>query len=136
MEDVHSIPTRPQGAWKKALPFGGNLYQGRFSAMTLPTAWPCFNTATWSRRRSPFSRWSRPSRTIPTAYYNLGTLSLRRNDFPQARHYLEQTLKLRPDYPEAWNNLGMMAAQEGHPEEAIQTSSSRFCCGPDMPLRC
>ena len=53
-------------------------------------------------------------------YYNLGTLSLQRHDFPQARRYLEQTLKLRPNYPEAWNNLGMMAAQEGHADEAIQ----------------
>jgi len=30
-------------------------------------------------------------------------------------------LKLRPNYPEAWNNLGMMAAQEGHPDEAIKS---------------
>ena len=54
------------------------------------------------------------------AYYNLGTLNLRRKNYDQARQYLEQTLKLRPDYPEAWNNLGMMAAQQGRPDEAIQ----------------
>ena len=53
-------------------------------------------------------------------YYNLGTLSLRRNDLQQAREYLQQTVKLRPNYPEAWNNLGMIAAQEGNAEEAIQ----------------
>ncbi len=58
------------------------------------------------------------------AYYNLGTLNLRRNDFDQARQYLEQTVALRPNYPEAWNNLGMMAAQQGHPEDAIRILSS------------
>ena len=31
------------------------------------------------------------------AYYNLGTLNLRRKNFDQARQYLEQTLKLRPE---------------------------------------
>ena len=50
----------------------------------------------------------------PEAYYNLGTLYLRKNSLAEARRYLEQTLKLRPDYAEAWNNLGMIAGQEGH----------------------
>ena len=36
-----------------------------------------------------------------------------------ARRYLEQAVRLRPNYPEAWNNLGMISAQEGHAEEAI-----------------
>ena len=56
----------------------------------------------------------------PDAYYNLGTLCLRRNATQDARKYLDQALKLRPNYPEAWNNLGMLAAQAGQPEEAIQ----------------
>ena len=29
-------------------------------------------------------------------------------------------MKLRPNYPEAWNNLGMIAAQKGNNEEAIR----------------
>jgi tetratricopeptide (TPR) repeat protein len=28
-------------------------------------------------------------------------------------------VELRPDYPEAWNNLGMVAGQEGQMDEAI-----------------
>ncbi len=40
--------------------------------------------------------------------------------FSRRAQYLEQTLKLRPNYPEAWNNLGMIAAQEGHPDEAVR----------------
>ena len=48
-------------------------------------------------------------------YYNLGTLSLQRNELTRRQQYLNKTLKLRPDYPEAWNNLGMMAAQQGAP---------------------
>ena len=66
----------------------------------------------------------------PEGYYNLGTLSLRRNDFAQARQYLEKTLELRPNYPEAWNNLGMMAAQEGHPDMQSRISTSRCSSDP------
>ena len=29
-------------------------------------------------------------------------------------------MKLRPDYPEAWNNLGMVAAHENLADEAIR----------------
>src|SRR5205807_1139460 len=39
---------------------------------------------------------------------------------PEARQYLEQTVKLRPNYPEAWNNLGMMSAQQGQIDDAIR----------------
>ena len=56
----------------------------------------------------------------PEAYYNLGTLELRRNNFAEARGFLEQTVKLKPNYPEAWNNLGMLAAQEARNDEALR----------------
>ena len=71
----------------------------------------------------------------PDAYYNLGTLSLRKNDFSAAQTYLERALKLRPNYPEAWNNLGMIAAQKGNAEDAIQ-DFQRVAAGdgPDMQL--
>jgi hypothetical protein len=74
---------------QKALPFRRSALPGRFSATTLPMALPCSSTATWSRRRSRFSRSSPPSRTI-RRYYNLGTLNLRRNDFKQARSILSR----------------------------------------------
>ena len=34
----------------------------------------------------------------PDAYYNLGTLSLKKNDFSAAQTYLERALKLRADF--------------------------------------
>ncbi len=62
--------------------------------------------------------------------------------FKQARYYLEQTLKLRPNYPEAWNNLGMIAAQEGHagggdPEfSAVAAAETRLCDRTAEPGKC
>ena len=54
---------------------------------------------------------------------------------PDARQYLEQTVKLRPDYPEAWNNLGMLDAQEGHADEAVRNFLQSLDCVPTMPSR-
>ena len=53
----------------------------------------------------------------------------------KARQYLEQTVKLRPNYPEAWNNLGMVAAQEGHPDEAIRNFQQSLQLRPDLRHR-
>ena len=40
-------------------------------------------------------------------------------------------MKLRPNYPEAWNNLGMMAAQQGQADEAIQNFQQSLSLRPD-----
>ena len=56
----------------------------------------------------------------PDAYYNLGTLCLRRNATQDARKYLDQALNCGRTIPKPGTDLGMLAAQAGQPEEAIQ----------------
>ena len=120
VEDVQSVPATADGRMQKALPLHGKLYQGAFLRNDFTYGVALFQHGYLDQAADSFQQVVAAKPDDPEAYYNLGTLNLRRNDFPQARHYLEQTLKLRPNYPEAWNNLGMIAAQEGHPEEAIQ----------------
>jgi tetratricopeptide (TPR) repeat protein len=120
LEDVKSVPATAADRMKKAIPFNGELYQGAFARNAFTYGVALFQQGYLEQARESFEQVVLAKPDDPDAYYNLGTLNLRRNDFPQARRYLEQTLKLRPNYPEAWNNLGMMAAQEGRPEEAIQ----------------
>jgi len=119
-EDAASLPGTPAERMKKAIPFAGDLYQGPFQRNDFTYGVAFFQHGYLEQAAESFLEVVAAKPDDPDAYYNLGTLSLRRNDFPQARLYLEQTLKLRPNHPEAWNNLGMMAAQQGHPDEAIQ----------------
>jgi Flp pilus assembly protein TadD/peroxiredoxin len=120
IEDAASIPTTQAARMKKALPFGGVLYQGSFQRNDFTYGVAMFQHGYLDQATESFQQVIASKPDDPEGYYNLGTLNLRKNDFPQARRYLEQTLKLRPNYPEAWNNLGMMAAQQGHPDEAIR----------------
>jgi Flp pilus assembly protein TadD/peroxiredoxin len=120
LEDVKSIPNTAADRMKKALPFNGKLYLGAFSRNDFTYGVALFQHGYLEQASESFLEAVASKPDDPDAYYNLGTLSLRRNKFVEARNYLEQALKLRPNYPEAWNNLGMMAAQEGHPDEAIQ----------------
>jgi Flp pilus assembly protein TadD/peroxiredoxin len=118
--DANSIPSTAADRMQKAMPLGGVLYQGAFQRNDFTYGVAMFQHGYLEQAAESFQQVVADHPNDAEAYYNLGTLNLRRNDFAQARRYLEETLKLRPNYPEAWNNLGMMAAQEGHPEEAIR----------------
>ncbi len=119
LEDAKSLPTTPAERMQKAIPLGGVLYQGAFQRNDFTYGVAMFQHGYLEQAAESFEQVIAAKPDDPEAYYNLGTLNLRRNDFEQARKYLEQTLKLKPDYPEAWNNLGMMAAQQGRADEAI-----------------
>ncbi len=56
-----------------------------FTAMTSPTAWRCSSMAIWMRQRLLSNRSLLAKPNDAEGYYNLGTLSLQRHDFPQAR---------------------------------------------------
>jgi tetratricopeptide (TPR) repeat protein/peroxiredoxin len=130
MEDVRSVPITAAQRMQKAIPFGGVLCQDAFLRNDFTYGVAMFQHGYLEQAAESFQQVLATKPDDPDAYYNLGTLSLRRNDFQKARHYLEQTLKLRPNYPEAWNNLGMMDAQEGHPEQAIQNFQQSLLLRP------
>jgi tetratricopeptide (TPR) repeat protein len=120
LEDVKSVPTTAADRMIKALPFRGVLVQDAFLRNDFTYGVAMFQHGYLDQAAESFQQVIALKPDNADAYYNLGTLNLRRNDFEQARQYLEQAVKLRQDYPEAWNNLGMIAAQLGHPEEAIK----------------
>lgn len=117
--DVGSVPTTSTQRMAKALPMKGEVFQVAFRRNDFTYGVAMFQHGYLDRAAEAFQQVIAAKPGYAEAYYNLGTLNLRRNDFAQARLYLEQTVKLRSDYPEAWNNLGMIAAHEGHTEEAV-----------------
>jgi Flp pilus assembly protein TadD/peroxiredoxin len=119
-EDLKSTAGTAAARMKRALPFEGTLYQDEFQRNDFTYGVAMFQRGYLDQAASSFQQVIAAKPQDPEAYYNLGTLYLRKNALPDARRYLEQTVKLRPDYPEAWNNLGMIAGQEGQADEAIR----------------
>ena len=130
LEDVKSVPTTRLDRLRRATPFPGTVFQSAFERNDFTYGVALFQRGYLEQAAESFAQVVASKPDDPDAYYNLGTLALRRNDFPGARQYLEQTLKLRPNYPEAWNNLGMMAAQQGRTEEAIQNFQQSLALRP------
>jgi len=131
LDDLKSVPATPDQRMEKSLPFRGQLHQGSFNRNDFTYGVALFQHGYLEQAAESFLEVIAAKPEDPEAYYNLGTLNLRRGEFAEARRYLEQTLKLRPNYPEAWNNLGMMSAQQGRPDEAIQNFQQSLTLRPD-----
>jgi tetratricopeptide (TPR) repeat protein/peroxiredoxin len=132
--DSRSIPATAADRSQRALPFPGKLVQGAFARNDFTYGVAMFQHGYLDQAAASFQQVIAAKPDNADAYYNLGTLNLRRNNFDEARRCLEQTLKLRPDYPEAWNNLGMMAAQQGRPDEAIQNFEQSLALRPGYAI--
>jgi len=133
-EDVQRVPTTAGERMKASLPFPGSLYLSAFQRNDFTYGVSMFQHGYLEQAEESFRQVLVSKPDDPDAYYNLGTLALRKNDFGDARSNLEQSLKLRPNYPEAWNNLGMIAAQEGHPDEAIQNFTKSLQLRPTYSI--
>jgi Flp pilus assembly protein TadD len=118
--DLASVSATGADRVRKALPFSGKLYQDEFQRNEFTYGVALFQHGYLDQAAASFKQVIAAKPDDAEAYYNLGTLDLRRNNLPEARQYLEKTVKLRPDYPEAWNNLGMIAAQQNQSDEAVR----------------
>jgi tetratricopeptide (TPR) repeat protein/peroxiredoxin len=131
LEDVASAPSSEPERMHKALPFRGQLLQSAFLRNDFTYGVALFQHGYLDQAAESFQEVVAAKPDDAEGYYNLGTLSLKRNDLAQARSYLQQTVKLRPSYAEAWNNLGMIAGQEGNAEEAAKDFQQALLLRPN-----
>jgi tetratricopeptide (TPR) repeat protein len=134
LEDAKSLPHSSEERVRRALPFPGVLHQGAFQRNDFTYGVAFFQRGYLGQAAASFQQVIAQKPDDPEAFYNLGTLYLRKNDFTSARDALEKTVKLRPDYPEAWNNLGMLAAQQNQPDEAIRNFEQSLTLRPDYTI--
>ena len=132
--DAAAIPRTYEARVTKALPFAGKLYNGKFKRNDFTYGVALFQHGYLDQAAESFQQVIAAQPQNAEAYYNLGTLYLRKNNLAEARRYLEQTVKLRPEYPEAWNNLGMIAGQQNQYDEAIRNFNQSLEQRPDYVI--
>jgi Flp pilus assembly protein TadD/peroxiredoxin len=130
LKDIESGATDEHERTSRALPFPGLVVQNTFQRNDFTYGVAMYQHGYFDQAAASFQQVIATKPDNADAYYNLGTLKLRRNNFDEARQYLEQTLKLQPDYPEAWNNLGMIAGQQGRVNEAIHDFQQSLALRP------
>ncbi len=130
LQDLASAPKTAADRTRKALPFPGTLYQDTFQRNAFTYGVAFFQHGFLDQAANSFQHVIAAKPDDPDAYYNLGTLYLRRNSLAEAQKYLKQAVTLRPNYPEAWNNLGMIAAQQGELVDAVRNFQQSLLLRP------
>jgi Flp pilus assembly protein TadD len=71
-------------------------------------------------------------------HYGLGSVYLQQEKSAEARKSFVRATELRANYPgtlaKAWNNLGILAAREGHTDDAITNFQKGLAADPDYSL--
>jgi len=116
--DVSALPRTAADRIPKALPFPGTFHQEQPLRNLLTYGVAFFHHGFFDEAERAFQQEINARPDNADAFYNLGTLYLKRNESQLAKQNLEEAIKLRPNYAEAWNNLGMLAAQRGDKEDA------------------
>ena len=132
--DLQSAPQTPSERLVAALPMKGRLFQDELRRNDFTYGVAMFQHGYLEQAAESFKQVIEAKPNYAEAYYNLGTLKLKGNDYPEARKYLETTVALRPNYPEAWNNLGMIAAHEGKPDEAVESFKKSIAQRPTYAI--
>lgn len=132
--DARRIPTNADERQRMALPFAGMWFGGEFDRNQFTYAL-IFMQRGYPDHALAFAR--RALEADPEsaeAYYLVGMIYLQKEMRTEARENFEQALKFQPSYPDtwpnAWNNLGMLAAQAGDNETAIRNLDEAIRLNP------
>jgi Flp pilus assembly protein TadD/peroxiredoxin len=123
-EDFQHIPQTAAERLAKALPFPGVTDSTEFQRNHLSYGSIFFQREYFGQAETSFRLAARDDPSSAEAMYGLGSVYLKQNQRSEARGAFQSATKLRANYPEtlpnAWNNLGLIATQEGNTQEAIR----------------
>jgi tetratricopeptide (TPR) repeat protein len=133
--DFRNIPKTSADRLARALPFPGVTDTVEFGRNYLSYGSVYFQRGYMDQAEASFRIALRDDPTSAEALYGIGSVHLEKNKTADARNSFERALKLRASYPDtlanAWNNLGLLAAREGHTEEAVRYFQEALKLNPD-----
>jgi tetratricopeptide (TPR) repeat protein len=133
--DFRHIPQTSAERLARALPFPGVSDTSEFRRNYLSYGSVFFQRGYFDQAEESFRLALSANPASAEALYGLGSVYLKKGNAAEARQSFERTIKLHASYPEtlpnAWNNLGLLATQEGHTAEAILYFQEALRLSPD-----
>jgi tetratricopeptide (TPR) repeat protein len=122
--DYRAIPRTEAQRITKALPFAGLTESYEFERNYLSLGFVFFQRGYVEQAEGFFQQAAQDDPSSAEALYGLGSSYLNQQKNAAARDCFERALKLHAAYqgtpPNAWNNLGILAAREGDTDQAIE----------------
>ena len=135
VQDSKGIPSNAAERLAKALPFTGVTSTFDFRRNYLSYGSVYFQRGYYDQAQSSFELALRDDPSSAEALYGLGSVFLKKDKRAEARQSFESAVKLPASYPDtlpnAWNNLGLIAAQEGRMTEATQNFQQALRLNPE-----
>jgi Tfp pilus assembly protein PilF len=123
LEDVRRIPRSAAERTARALPFPSAPGAFTFGRNYLSSGSIFFQRGYLDQAEASFELALRDDPSSAEALYGLGSVYLKQAKTTDARASFERAVKLKASYPDtlpnAWNNLGLLATQEGNTGAAI-----------------
>ncbi len=122
--DFHGLPQNDSERLSKALPFAGLHTSFDFARNYLSLGFGFFDRGYFEQAQLYFQQALKDNPESAEALYGLGSAYLQQQKTSDARECFERVLQLHAGYPgtlpNAWNNLGILAAREGKTDVAIE----------------
>jgi tetratricopeptide (TPR) repeat protein/peroxiredoxin len=133
--DFRRIPETAAQRLAKGLPFPGVIDTSEFQRNYLSYGSVFFQREYFDQAEASFQLALRDDPSSAEALYGLGSVYLKQQKPTEARDSFERATKLQASYPEtlpnAWNNLGLIATQDGRTEEALGYFQQALRLSPD-----
>ena len=134
-KDFRHIPRIAGERLAKALPWPGVSKSYEFARNYLSYGSIFFQRGYFEQAESSFRQALRDDPASAEAHYGVGSACLSLQKTEEARAGFRRATELEPNYPEtvpnAWNNLGLLAARQGQTEEAIGYFQQALKLNPD-----
>jgi tetratricopeptide (TPR) repeat protein len=134
-EDFRHVPENSAPRLTKALPFPGVIESADFQRNYLSYGSVFFQREYFDQAEAAFRIALRDDPSSAEAVYGLGSVYLKQQKQSEAREAFERATRLQATYPDtlpnAWNNLGLMATQDGRTDQAIGYFQRALQLSPD-----
>ena len=136
--DAANIPRSDQDRLAKALPFAGLAESYDFGRNYLSLGFVYFERGYFEQSEVYFEQARKDDPASAEALYGLGSVYLQQNKASQAKDCFERALRLPAAYPgtqpNAWSNLGILAARAGDLDHAIELFERALKTDPDHAI--
>ena len=133
--DFRSIPQSDAERFSKALPFAGLRESFDFARNYLSLGFVFFERGYFKQAETFFEQALKDNPQSAEALYGLGSAYLQQQKTNPARECFQRVLQLHASYPgtlpNAWNNLGILAARGGDTDLAIEHFERALQIDPD-----
>jgi Flp pilus assembly protein TadD/peroxiredoxin len=134
-QDFRQIPKTSAERLAIGLPFPGVTDAAQFERNYLSYGSVFFQREYFDQAEASFRLAARDDPGSAEAFYGLGSVYLKQHKQTEARESFERATKVQASYPEtlpnAWNNLGLIATQDGRTEEAVGYFQAALRLSPD-----